>query len=263
MPEDIINADGSLSDYAQSMLDKSNGAEEENTLLAGKYENEAELLKGLQEVAKTNNLSLEDIYKTIESGIGSQDATQETLLDKLKNSLKQSNEEPEGKTSKDKESSKISLSVLETEKLTEELTAKLLKAGYSQTDIDTYAMGVQAKKEAEDEKLLDMIGGKEVYQQLKQWALLNVPMGVLDAFNKVMAEGDTLQKKEAIITMYAKYNAGRKPLQDIFTPSINVQGGAPYTSEDELQADIQNPKYKTDPRFRKQVMNKLRASKLV
>lgn len=104
-------------------------------------------------------------------------------------------------------------------------------------------------------------GGEQNYNAMVQWAAKNLSKEEAQAYNAQVNSGDRHATLFAINGLRAKYERanGREPTL------INGGGGNPgamggYASSAEMQADMNNPKYKTDPAFRDRVAQKLKVS---
>lgn len=144
--------------------------------------------------------------------------------------------------------------------LSEETYEKLGKAGFSREDVDTYIEGRKAIITNIENQGYELVGGKESYEAMKEWARANVSPEAIAAFNKAVADPET--RELAIQGLNAKYRAavGNEPSTKLNTSASRSGPTDVYESRAQLTADMNNPLYKTDPAFRQKVTDKLSRS---
>lgn len=104
----------------------------------------------------------------------------------------------------------------------------------------------------------DAVGGKDSFDKMVSWAKTNLKAGEVAAFN---AQVDA----SAEAAMFAIQGLNARFLKAVGSaPAVNLSGGASnsgetqgYASTAESTADINSPKYRTDPKFREQVAKRL------
>jgi hypothetical protein len=106
------------------------------------------------------------------------------------------------------------------------------------------------------------LGGDEGIATLKAWALKNLEPSEIQLYEKKLSDPAEWKVYADSIKTRAGVRSG--------TPAAIVQGGnaqggansgtTPYGDMAELTADQRNPKYRTDPKFRANVMARARAS---
>lgn len=142
-----------------------------------------------------------------------------------------------------------------TEKSYEDLAAK----GYDRTLVDGYIAGQLALNQSAEVSALAIVGGKENYGKMIQWAAATLTASEQDAFDKsVMLGGE--HTKLAVAGLKSKYESVNG-----IEPSLigGKQGGRAtqgYTSRAEMTQDMKDPRYAKDPAYRASVLAKLDAS---
>ncbi len=110
-----------------------------------------------------------------------------------------------------------------------------------------------------DQQVLDAIGGVEEYTKISKWANESLPEADLSAVESMLSNPELA--KQGANVLKALYNN-----QASIEPKSLVEGGnggeAPdvYMSNAEEVEDIQNPLYKTSPKFRRTVAEKMQRS---
>lgn len=272
------------SEHDQAMLAKADTGLDPNAnannageqLLAGKYKSEAELNKGVTELLKMQhpNMSVEDIYKGIETGklvpsstasandqAGDKDTGGDTKTDAERAAEKAAQESELGTLDP------VALSLERDEndgQLTPETRDKIINEyKIDESTLNTYLAGLTALEEQFVGKVYEITGGEESYQAMIGWMNESLTQDDRDAFNDQLATQDITKVKVAVDGMNARFKAvaGDNPT-NLLRPNNSqtdiVSGG--YSSKAEWHADIKNPLYNTDPAFREKVMAKLAKS---
>lgn len=142
--------------------------------------------------------------------------------------------------------------------LSQETREALNKAGISNEMIDNFIAGQEARREVEINELSQEIGGREVFDEVLNWASNNLSKEELFSINKVKDKTiikmilrdlkNSMEAKEGKMPEYSK-GEGSKPSQDIFH------------SQAEMFEAVKDPKYTKDEYYRQQVMKKVAASR--
>lgn len=156
----------------------------------------------------------------------------------------------------------LSKSYWETGSLTDEQFASLEKAGYPRNLVDQFIAGQEAVLAQRSATVYSSVGGEENYSAMIEWAGDNLKPAEIAAFNKAVNGSDMGQIMFAVRGLKAQYESSVG-----FEPSATVKGqtapntsGASYKSLAEMQRDMSDPRYSTDPAFRKVVEDKLSRS---
>ncbi len=157
----------------------------------------------------------------------------------------------------------------ETGKLEDDDYKALEGAGFSKDMVEAYLDGVQYRAEQDSQlaakevvAIKNEFGGEQVYTEMIQWAAANLDKGEVDAFNSMLKTSNPHQIRIAVAGIQAAYmnNAAREPkLVGGRTPRPNT---TKFESTAQVVAAMNDPKYKEDPAYRKQVEEKLSRSKV-
>jgi hypothetical protein len=235
------NPQGELnSDEQESLAIGEEMANDQETMLAGKYKNAEEL---------------EAAYIELQKKLGSKEDQGE------------SESEPE-QTEEETSTTDTSLFDKIWEESKDEFTEETLKelAGADPTDLANMYLDYRQSESknqitAEDATALkDAFGGEEQYKQLMGWANENLNEKEIDMYDSVMESGD---RNAAYFAMQAlTYRYG----DSVGVEGKLVQGKAPadtakgFKSQAEVVNAMQDPRYDRDPAYRQEIMAKLERS---
>lgn len=299
--ENLTQKTGDDPAYAKQMLEKADQGlstddsvnRNQGQLLAGKYKTPEELEKGVLELLKKqNDGDLEGYYKTLESGMG-KPATDETPGETEEKSTSQEGSSAEGDAlsqaagggSDEGESSqgdsltidakapdpkeavdfeKYTKEIIEKGQLTDDSYQELEEAGFPKTMVDDYIEGQKAREQMFRGSLFDMAGGKDSYDAMVKWAAGNLNDAEKSAFNDVVQSRDLAKLPLMVDALKARYTRanGQAPKTKIEPGSAQNGESDVYKSIRELSMDQRDPRYKTDPAFRANVMKKAQRSKI-
>ena len=233
---------------------------QEPAKFAGKYESVEELEKGYLELQKKNS-SQEETTEEVS------DSTEETTPtnaseiygEYIGSRLDEAGVDYQGMNTKWQE----------TGKLEDDDYKALEGAGFSKDMVEAYLDGVQYRAEQDSQlaakevaAIKNEFGGEQVYTEMIQWAAANLDKGEVDAFNSMLKTSNPHQIRIAVAGIQAAYmnNAPREPkLVGGRTPRPNT---TKFESTAQVVAAMNDPKYKEDPAYRKQVEEKLSRSKV-
>ncbi|SKB50655.1 Phage T7 capsid assembly protein [Luteibacter sp. 22Crub2.1] len=146
-------------------------------------------------------------------------------------------------------------------KLTDETYEKLAKGGIPREAVDTYIRGKQAEVAAYETAVFGTAGSVEDYGSLVAWAKEGYSDTEKKAFNDAVTSGDVARAQLAVEALKARYSAKRgAPPANLLKGGSDAAGVQPYKSRVEMTNDMRDKRYKTDPAFREQVLNRLRQS---
>ena len=233
------NPQGELnSDEQESLAIGEEMANDQETMLAGKYKNAEELEAAYIELQKKLGSNEDQKESEPEPEETEEETTDTSLFDKIW-------EESKGE-------------------FTEETLKELSNA--DPTDLaNMYLEYRQSESKnqitAEDATALkDAIGGEEQYKQLMGWAGDNLDEKEIDMYDAVMEAGD---RNAAYFAMQAlAYRYG----ESVGVEGKLVQGKAPtettkgFKSQAEVVNAMQDPRYDRDPAYRQEIMAKLERS---
>jgi len=112
---------------------------------------------------------------------------------------------------------------------------------------------VVAKNDAE---IVGVVGGKEAYAELQEWALSNLDDSEIESFNMAVIEsGNIGLAKLAVEGLQARYLRinGQSPDKRIEAGGTANDATRPYSDRNEYINEAMSHKYKSDPAYRSQV----------
>ena len=237
------NVQGELnSDEQESLAIGEEMANDQETMLAGKYKNAEELEAAYIELQKKlgdNSEESEVTEEETEEEEEEEESTDSSLFDRLWDEAKG-----------------------------EEFSDDILKELSESNPTDLAKMYLDYRNSQPTNKitekdattLMDSIGGEEKYSDMMKWALDNVPDVEIDMYDSVMESGD---RNAAFFAMQAlSYKYG----DSVGVEGKLVQGKAPaetskgFKSQAEVVNAMQDPRYDRDPAYRQEIMAKLERS---
>jgi hypothetical protein len=151
-------------------------------------------------------------------------------------------------------------------KLSEATYEKLAKAGINKTVADGYIAGQQALGEQIKADVFGVVGGEDSYVDMVTWAKDNLSPEDSKAYNAVMNSGDRAQMKLAVAGLQSRYVAANGSAPSLVGGSSGQGGnvsGDVFRSVAEMTTAMKDPRYATDPAYRKDVSDKLGRSNIM
>lgn len=270
MPEPLVIKQEPTGAMAPDAIDLSGDEQVElkgpdGQLLAGKYKSVGELEKA---------------YKELQSKLGSR----EPVDNEVDNEPAEADEEAEEQTQSASEIygdfvgsrleeagidyNDINVRWQQTGELSDGDYKQLEGAGFTRQMVDAYLSGLQYKA-AQDTALTarevmdvkSQYGGEQGYSEMLQWAGQNLSQEEINAFNKIVnGSNDMAQVKLAVAGLHSRYTAaeGREPR--LLAGRSTRSAGEKYESTAQLVEAMSDPKYKSDPAYRRKVQERLARS---
>jgi len=272
MPEPLVIKQEPTGAMAPDAIDLSGDEQVElkgpdGQLLAGKYKSVGELEKA---------------YKELQSKLGSR----EPVDNEVDNEPAEADEEAEAEEQTQSASeiygdfvgsrleeagidyNDINVRWQQTGELSDGDYKQLEGAGFTRQMVDAYLSGLQYKA-AQDTALTarevmdvkSQYGGEQGYSEMLQWAGQNLSQEEINAFNKIVnGSNDMAQVKLAVAGLHSRYTAaeGREPR--LLAGRSTRSAGEKYESTAQLVEAMSDPKYKSDPAYRRKVQERLARS---
>jgi len=224
----------------------------EDTRLAGKYENAQELEKAYIELEK-------------KLGEKSEPDSANESSDEQESEAKTDKEAPEAtvldelwdQASSGKEYSKETL-----EKLNKMSTTDLANMHLQYRQGNQQANQPQDLSPQDVEQLQAVVGGKENYNNMMQWAQNNLQKQEVDMFDAVMERGDPLSAFFAVRSLAYRYNDASGYDGKMLTGAPPKSSGDTFKSQAQVVEAMGDSRYDTDPAYRQGIMDKLERSNL-
>lgn len=146
-------------------------------------------------------------------------------------------------------------------KLSDEAIASLEKVGIPKSLIETHVTAVKAQLDGIKNDMVAFMGGEAAYNEMVNWGNENLDDGTLDSVNTLFAKGNWKQAMTLIQGAYKASAPGAR--QGKLENGLTSLGGSTvaYESKAQQSADINSPKYRTDPAFRAHVAQRIAATK--
>lgn len=138
----------------------------------------------------------------------------------------------------------------------------LEKAGIPRSVVDEYIQGQEARATQLQEQVVESIGGQEAFQRVVEWAATNLSEAQIEAYNRAVDSHDPQRMQEAVQALAYQYSQARP--QEPNLVGGNGQGrGDVFESVAQLTEAMGDPRYHSDPAYRRQVEQKLARSNIL
>ena len=287
-PTEDIEIEETLDKDAQAIIDKANGVKEDDEpneddklpsdeqsdetndddrKLAGKYANVDELKKGITQLKS-------ELPQYVIDGM-SEEALEQHYVELQKNfsskkdrKFEKPDDEPEEKEGDENESPTTAISkelwtdlskeFEATGSITSEMYDNLEKAGIPSEVVDNYIDGLNSKQVAFTNDVLEIAGGQEQYDVIKEWAEDgNVDGALLEAM-QTMSYSQILPIYKGI---KAQFDAQNKEPAKRIVGDTNGKTGKGYTSQEAYMKDVADKRYGQNRAYTESVDKKFELSK--
>ena len=245
---EVTSIDNLNADEQDSLKVGETMQEAQDNLLAGKYKNAQELEQGYIELQKklgegeTEEPVAEAEEEEYEGEEGEEDGS---ILDELWEYEINNEEFHEDAVAELQQMDPVDLANLHIE---------------YRKQVEEEGVGAKDFTEAEMSELKGVVGGDENYQNMLQWAGANLNQQEIDMFDAVMQRGDALGAFFAIRSLAYRYNDAAGYEGKMLTGNAPKTSGSQYRSQQEVIQAMSDPRYESDPAYRKDVMDKLTRS---
>jgi len=227
-------------------------AEEENRMLAGKYESAEELEKAYIELQKKLGESNDGLREETQQGERREEEVEEQVeADPLIQLLQEASNEYYSNDGQ--------LSPEMMEKLTEMDSRDLLNA-YIQ--IQQNAQGPEDFTQEQVTDIQNFVGGEEAYGNLVTWASENMPQNFVQAFDNLINVGDPDMVKLAVVGLQAAFQESNGYEGRMLSGKPAQTKEDVFRSQAEVVDAMSDPRYDRDPAYRQDVFAKLERSDL-
>ena len=254
---DTVSTSENLTPDEQDSLQVGEAMEEQQeSMLAGKYKNAQEL---------------ENAYIELEKKLGEKSAP---------DSQKESSDEPEAEAKTDEKAEETADGYAFLEDLYEqassekgEISKEMIDklSNMSKQDIIQNFLQFRADAESKYEAVSDLsneqvaglknvVGGEQNYSNMLQWAQSNLSKQEIDMYDAVMEKGDPLACFFAVQAMKYRYDDQVGTEGRMLTGKAASNEGNQFKSQAQVIEAMNDPRYETDPAFRKEVADKLERS---
>ena len=138
---------------------------------------------------------------------------------------------------------------------------ELAKLGLDKTLVDSYIEGQNLISDTNTKQIQEIAGGKEEYIELVNWASDNLSDAEVRVFNDMVEGGDIETAKFAVQGLMAK--AGANPKQaSLFEGTSDAISKDAFASVAQVTEAMNDPRYETDPAYRRMVEEKIGRSQV-
>jgi len=230
--------------------------QEENELLAGKYQNAEELEEAYLNLQKKLGSRDEDDNDEVEDTTLDEDEYPEEVAEGVDLITQASEEywENEGQISEET-----------MERFTEMSSSELVEAYMAIRDRNPDIEGGGESPDltdAEMNQVYNSAGGEAEYNNLTQWAAQNLDESKMDAFNDIIDRGNATSIQIAVAGLRAEYENQEGYEGRMLTGKAAKSSGDIFRSQAEVVQAMNDPKYDRDPAYRQDVYDKLERSNL-
>ena len=152
----------------------------------------------------------------------------------------------------------------ETGGLSDAAYQALDEAGIPSEMVDNYLEGQLAMAEQIESSVYDSVGGEENYQAMTEWASDNLNEYEVDAFNHMIESGDNNLVNFAVQGLASRFmleNQSTEP--NLISGSGGQSLGSRYESVQQLTSAMSDPRYHSDPAYRREVTDRLSRSNIM
>lgn len=147
----------------------------------------------------------------------------------------------------------------ETGKLSDKSYKTLESRGIPRELVDAYVEGQRAVADAQVNSIYGSVGGEAQYSQMTSWAAENLPAEEIEAFDDIIENGNQAQVLMAVRGLHARFSAANGQPR-LIQGTVTTSGSNAFRSLAEMTSAMKDPRYKSDPAYRKDVEDRLRVS---
>lgn len=150
--------------------------------------------------------------------------------------------------------------VASTGKLSDASRQALIASGMPESIIDTYVEAQAGKVTAFKASLHEAVGGADAFDLITTWGAQNLTADEQAYFQGEIEKGEA-EAKTAMEVLKARYEKSMGKLPKLLSGATATNDSAGFTSLEEQKAAQRDPRYRTDPAYREQVIARIMASK--
>ena len=130
--------------------------------------------------------------------------------------------------------------------------------------VDNYLEGQLAMAEQIESSVYDSVGGQENYQAMTEWASDNLNEYEVDAFNHMIESGDNNLVNFAVQGLASRFMLDNQDTEpNLISGSGGQSFGSRYESVQQLTSAMSDPRYQSDPAYRREVTDRLQRSNIM
>lgn len=238
----------------QRMFDEAEAANEDVSLIGGKFKTQEDLLKAYNELQK----------KLGQESQGEEEDTEEEQPEAAEEVVEEVEETPEVVTQAVDYMTQLGKEFDESGAVSDEAIEKLssmdskdLVAAYLKYNANAQAATLQ---QSQVNDIMATVGGADAYTEMVSWAGQNLPAEEVADFNAVTATNNPVAIKFAVQALSAKWKGAEGYEAPLVTGRKAPSKSKAFRSQAELARAIADPRYSSDPAYRMDVEQKLARS---
>jgi len=233
--------------------------EQQEQLLAGKYENAQQLEKAYIELQKKMGSSDEE-----QAEASTEETTEEVSESPIEitpaveaMTLAATEFDQNGELSAETLAKFNDVSTEDLVSTYKDLYAKAKELGYEEP---SSTAAPEELSDAQVNSIHNSIGGEDNYNRVLDWATDNLDDNTINSFDKTVDSGDAYQIQLAINGIKAQYDNANGYEGRMLTGKAPQTSGDVYRSQAEVVKAMSHPDYDVDPAYRQDVIDKLSRS---
>lgn len=136
---------------------------------------------------------------------------------------------------------------------------KIVDLGVPPDIVSNYLAGLEALAREQFSNAYTAAGGEEQFNTAIEWAKSGLTAAEQDSYNTLVENQATA--RQGIEWLMAKFNAARPAEGSLIEADADNATGDVFRSSAEVTGMIRDPRYKSDPAFRQDVMDKLQRTR--
>jgi len=227
--------------------------EEQEQLLAGKYTNAEELEKAYMELQRKLGDSDEGDEEEVSEDEGEEVEETEAEYTEAQTLISNASQEYA-------ETGNISDEMMEQ---FGEMSSQELVEAYMNIQANAPEAVAEELSESEVNSIKNSVGGDQAYDNVMQWAGENLDPDQVDAFDNIIATGNSTAIQMMVNGLKAQYDSsnGYEGMM-LSGKSANASSSDVFRSQAELVAAMSDSRYESDPAYRNDLLEKLDRSDL-
>ena len=222
---------------------------EQETLLAGKYKDAAELEKAYVELQKKLG---ENGEEEVQQESAADEEPEETTLSDGASLITSANDEFYANDGKLSEETLEKFSSMSSKELVEAYLEVQGTPEFQAQSSDTADLS-----DAEINQVKNSVGGEQAYSNIIGWAQDNLDAQAQEAFDSIVATGSVQAINIAVAGLKSQYEAANGFEGKMYTGKPPKTSGDVFRSQQELVRAMSDPRYDNDPDYRQDIIEKL------
>ena len=238
----------------QRMYDEADAANEDVSLIGGKFKTQEDLLKAYNELQKKLGQEASEEEEDTEE---EQPEASEEVTEEVEETTEVVTQAVDYMTQLGKEFDESGAVSDEAIEKLSSMDSKDLVAAYLKYNANAQAATLQ---QSQVNDIMATVGGAEAYTEMVSWAGQNLPAEEVADFNAVTATNNPVAIKFAVQALSAKWKGAEGYEAPLVTGRKAPSKSKAFRSQAELARAIADPRYSSDPAYRMDVEQKLARS---